>query len=195
MTETIRPISTIARDIAREWKAVNYAAVPYLRELRYFDTVTDTDRLTGFAVAPSIIRGFLGSSSSFRGDTAAALKNELRAHIGEKPVTPRKPSGATRPDHYDVLVLRENGEISAYRHRKSKASAVSLARHCVKYGRGAETVDAWRVVAVSKRNIRTTAVEKILCGGSVSASGVGDYDTSERVARGFDGKRGAFDGD
>ena len=96
MAETIRPISTIARDIAREWQTVNYAAVPYLRELRYFDTVTDTDRLTGFAAAPSIIRGFLVNASSFRGEAAAALKNELRSHIGEKPVTPRKKKTARK---------------------------------------------------------------------------------------------------
>jgi len=177
MTETIRPISTIARDIAREWKAVNYAAVPYLRELRYFDTVTDTDRLTGFAAAPSIIRGFLGSSSSFRGDTAAALKNELRAHIGEKPVTPRKASGEKRPNHYEALLLWESGSISTRRFT-SKGKALDWVRTVSRRGMEGVSVDAWRIHAYAKiTGERTIVAEKLL------------------VARGMDGSRGAHDGD
>ena len=37
----MQSISTIAREISREWKNVNYAAKPYLQAMHSLDTVND----------------------------------------------------------------------------------------------------------------------------------------------------------
>jgi hypothetical protein len=36
-----RPLSNIAHDIKRDWKPVNYAAVPYLAAMLQMDKITD----------------------------------------------------------------------------------------------------------------------------------------------------------
>ena len=181
----MRPISDIAKDIRREWRSVNYAAAPYLDELRYLDTIDTTDRTTGFQAGASIIRGFLGSATAFKGETARNLKNELRAHIGDAPVKARNTSGAQRPKSYTVLILWEDGEISQMHGRKSKAEAVKLAKHAVKYGRydGGDSerlsVDAWRIVGVMRDGSKHTVETKILIHSHLGSE---IPDTEDRLA-------------
>lgn len=77
----MQTISTIAREISRDWKNVNYAAKPYLDAMRYVDTATDK---YGFDNAGSIVRYFLANASGYRGDTAKAHKAALKAIVGIK---------------------------------------------------------------------------------------------------------------
>ena len=71
-----RPISTIARDISRDWKNVNYAARPYLDEMFSIETINDK---YGYDSAKSIVAYFLGNAGSWRGETAKSIKAELKA--------------------------------------------------------------------------------------------------------------------
>jgi len=70
-----RPIATIAADISRDWKKVNYAAVPYLRAMSCLNTRSDK---YGEDDAIGIIVYFLANATSWRGVTAKAIKAELR---------------------------------------------------------------------------------------------------------------------
>lgn len=77
--EALRPISSIAYDIRKEWGAkTNYAAKPYLSALMGFETINDN---YGFDSARSVVLYFLGNAASFRGERAKALKAELKAHL------------------------------------------------------------------------------------------------------------------
>lgn len=71
-----RPISTIAREIRRDWKNVNYAARPYLDAMFSLDTINDK---YGYDSAKSIVAYFLGNAGSWRGETAKSIKAELRS--------------------------------------------------------------------------------------------------------------------
>ena len=78
----IRPISSIARDIASEWSkaknGINYAAKPYLSAMRSLSGIKDQ---YGLDDARSIVNYFLCNASGFRGGNAKNLKNELKAHL------------------------------------------------------------------------------------------------------------------
>ena len=74
----MRPINQIAQDIRKEWKNVNYAAKPYLFAM--FE-LTDKNSRCGYDNANSIILYFLSNASTFRGQRAKDLKNELKQHI------------------------------------------------------------------------------------------------------------------
>jgi len=79
MTTEIRLISTIAREIRADWKKVNYAAEPYLREMARVERLDSRDPDLGFPGAgTNFVLGFLGNASSWRGDTAKRVKAELR---------------------------------------------------------------------------------------------------------------------
>ena len=71
-----KPINLIANEIRREWKNVNYAAQPYLSAMLLLSSVNDS---YGYDSASSIIRYFLSNASSFRGEKAKELKNELKS--------------------------------------------------------------------------------------------------------------------
>ena len=73
-----RPISTIARDIRRDWQRVNYAAQPYLAAMECLDSPSDT---YGLDDAKSIVRYFLSNAASWRGARARAIKAELKATL------------------------------------------------------------------------------------------------------------------
>jgi hypothetical protein len=77
----MQTISTIARDISREWKNVNYAAMPYLEAMRSLDSVNDH---YGFDSARSVVSYFLCNAAGYRGDAAKAHKAALKAIIGIK---------------------------------------------------------------------------------------------------------------
>jgi len=75
-----RPISEIARDIARNWSNTNYAAVPYLSAMLSLNRITDNYYDD---TGKTVVRYFLANASTFRGDAAKALKAELKAALGE----------------------------------------------------------------------------------------------------------------
>jgi hypothetical protein len=77
----MQTISTIAREISRDWKNVNYAAKPYLNAMRSLDSANDS---FGYDSAKSIVSYFLCNASGYRGDTAKAHKAALKAIVGIK---------------------------------------------------------------------------------------------------------------
>ena len=77
----MQSISTIAREISREWKNVNYAAKPYLQAMHSLDSVSDS---FGYDSAKSVVSYFLANASGYRGDTAKARKAALKAIVGIK---------------------------------------------------------------------------------------------------------------
>lgn len=77
----MQSISTIAREISRDWKNVNYAAKPYLEAMRSLDSVNDSYYQDS---AKSVVSYFLANASGYRGDTAKAHKAALKAIVGIK---------------------------------------------------------------------------------------------------------------
>lgn len=74
-----RPISTIAREIQKDWGAkVNFAAKPYLAAMMQLDTISDK---CGYDSAKSIITYFLCNAGTWRGETAKRIKTELKAMV------------------------------------------------------------------------------------------------------------------
>lgn len=76
-----RPISTIARDIRKEWAKVHFTAEPYLSAMFYLNSIDD---MFDQDSAKSIILYFLGNAASFRGPKAKELKAELKKIAGIK---------------------------------------------------------------------------------------------------------------
>ena len=78
-TETLRPLSTIAREILRECPPkARWAANPYLEAMRSLDTVSDR---YGMDDGRSVVLYALSNLTSWRGDTARACKTELKQHL------------------------------------------------------------------------------------------------------------------
>jgi hypothetical protein len=71
-----RPLSTIARDIRRAWPRVYFAAVPYLEAMASLNSINDKYM---YDDARGIVRYFLANAAQFRGESAKALKAELKA--------------------------------------------------------------------------------------------------------------------
>ena len=82
MTTILRPISCIAYDIQKEWgNKTNYAAKPYLSAMKGLNSISDS---YGYDSARSIVLYFLGNASTFRGEEAKSLKEELKQHLNQK---------------------------------------------------------------------------------------------------------------
>jgi replicative DNA helicase len=81
MDITMQSISTIAREISREWKNVNYAAKPYLQAMYSLDSVKDSYYEDS---AKSIVSYFLCNASGYRGEAAKAHKAALKLICGIK---------------------------------------------------------------------------------------------------------------
>jgi hypothetical protein len=82
-----RPLYEIAQDIRRDWGAnVNYAAKPYLDAMRELTSITDQYYEDS---AKSIVAYFLSNASSWRGETAKAIKAELKALLSGKTASKR----------------------------------------------------------------------------------------------------------
>lgn len=77
----MQSISTIAREISRDWKNINYAAKPYLEAMRSLDSASDS---FGYDSAKSVVSYFLANASGYRGDAAKAHKAALKAIVGVK---------------------------------------------------------------------------------------------------------------
>jgi hypothetical protein len=77
----MKTISTIAREISREWKNVNYAAKPYLQAMYSLDSVNDSYYQDS---AKSVVSYFLANAGGYRGEAAKAHKAALKAIVGLK---------------------------------------------------------------------------------------------------------------
>jgi hypothetical protein len=76
-----RPLHEVARDIRNDWKNPYFGAKPYLDAMATLDSINDN---YGWDSADSIVRYFLGNASTWRGETAKAIKKELKAMVGLK---------------------------------------------------------------------------------------------------------------
>lgn len=70
----MRPLYEIASEIRKDWKKVNFAAVPYLSAMRGLDSVNDS-------YGKSVVLYFLANAGSWRGETAKRIKAELKVMI------------------------------------------------------------------------------------------------------------------
>lgn len=77
-TENKRPLYTIASEIRKDWKKVNYAAKPYLEAMA---GLGDINSAYGYDQGKSIVRYFLSNASTWRGDTAKRIKTELKSML------------------------------------------------------------------------------------------------------------------
>ena len=73
-----RNIHEIAADIRKDWKNVNYAAEPYLDAMGSLSSIDSKYFLDD---ARSILRYFLSNASTWRGDSAKAIKAEIKLMI------------------------------------------------------------------------------------------------------------------
>jgi hypothetical protein len=78
-----RSLSSIAREICKDWPKVNYAAKPYLCAMQ---TMGDIRESYGYDSGKSIVLYFLSNASSWRGETAKRIKAELKSMCDNKPV-------------------------------------------------------------------------------------------------------------
>ena len=74
----VRSISTIAFEIASDWKKVNFAARPYLDAMYSLEKITDN---YGFDSARSVVTYFLCNASSWKGEVAKRVKAELKSML------------------------------------------------------------------------------------------------------------------
>ena len=73
-----RSLSTIAHDIRIDWVKPYFGAVPYLDAMETLNTIRDTYY---YDDASDIVRYFLANATSWKGDTARAIKAELKAML------------------------------------------------------------------------------------------------------------------
>lgn len=77
----MRNISLIAMEIDEDWRAVNYAAKPYLDAMFSLNSIKDA-----FHMDPgsSIVAYFLSNASAWRGPKAREIKKELKDLLAGK---------------------------------------------------------------------------------------------------------------
>jgi hypothetical protein len=73
-----RSLNTIHRDITNDWAKPYFGAVPYLDAMRHLDTMRDKYY---YDDAESVVRYFLSNATSWKGETARAIKAELKAML------------------------------------------------------------------------------------------------------------------
>lgn len=72
-------ISQLAREIKKDWKKVNYGAVPYLQAMLSLESVDDK---YGCEDGKGIVLYFLSNAGTWRGEVAKVMKAELKARCG-----------------------------------------------------------------------------------------------------------------
>lgn len=80
MNENKRTFQQIAKDIKSTWLNVYFGAVPYLEAMLKLDT-TDPNAMYYHDRAEDIALYFLANASTFRGNDARKLKEELKKLI------------------------------------------------------------------------------------------------------------------
>ncbi len=77
-----KTISQLAYDIRKDWGAkVNFGAKPYLNAMATIDSVNDQ---YGMDSGKSIVLYFLSNAGTWKGETAKAIKKELKKRCGIK---------------------------------------------------------------------------------------------------------------
>jgi hypothetical protein len=71
-------LSEIAMEVRRDWKKVNFGAKPYLDAMATLQSVDDNYILDS---GRSIVMYFLSNASTWRGETAKAVKKELKKRL------------------------------------------------------------------------------------------------------------------
>ncbi len=74
----VRPLSTIALEVSRDWRKVYFGACPYLNAMFSLDKITDEFYADS---ASSVVRYFLSNATTWRGLTARRVKAELKAML------------------------------------------------------------------------------------------------------------------
>lgn len=75
MEKTVRPVYEIAREIRKDWKKVNFGAVPYLDAMSSLTSINDN---YGMDSGKSIVLYFLSNAQTWKGDNAKRIKQELK---------------------------------------------------------------------------------------------------------------------
>lgn len=75
------PIAQIADIIRRDWKPMNYAAVPYVQAMLTLPTIESS---YGADDGKGIVLYFLSNASTWRGPVAKLVKAELKKRVGVK---------------------------------------------------------------------------------------------------------------
>lgn len=70
-----RSLSEIAYEIKQDWKKVYFGAAPYLNAMFSLDDIKDN---YGLDSGREIVAYFLSNATSWRGETAKRIKNELK---------------------------------------------------------------------------------------------------------------------
>lgn len=70
----VRPLYEIAAEIRKDWKKVNYAAVPYLDAMSSLSSIKDNYY---YDSGVSVVLYFLCNANSWRGEVARRVKKEL----------------------------------------------------------------------------------------------------------------------
>jgi hypothetical protein len=73
-----RSINIIARDISSDWAKPYFGAVPYLDAMHSLSTIHDTYY---YDDASDVVRYFLANANTWKGETARAIKAELKAML------------------------------------------------------------------------------------------------------------------
>ena len=70
-----RSLNAIHRDIYNNWQKPYFGAKPYIDAMRHLDTIHDKYY---YDDAESVVRYFLANATSWKGETARAIKAELK---------------------------------------------------------------------------------------------------------------------
>ena len=73
-----RSLNTIANDIRKDWAKPYFGAVPYLDAMETLNTIRDSYYYDN---ASDIVRYFLSNATTWKGETARAIKAELKAML------------------------------------------------------------------------------------------------------------------
>jgi hypothetical protein len=73
-----RSLNTIAKEIRSDWTKPYFGAVPYLDAMLHLDTIRDSYY---YDDAASVVRYFLANATTWKGETARAVKAELKSML------------------------------------------------------------------------------------------------------------------
>jgi len=77
----MRTLDVIAAEIRLNWTKVYFGALPYLEAM---ESLKSTNDMFGCDDAKSVVSYFLCNSTTWRGETARRIKNELKQLINHK---------------------------------------------------------------------------------------------------------------
>ena len=74
----VRPLFQIAADILHNWPRASQHALPYIFAMRHLNTLGDS---YGADSAQSVVLYFLSNASTWRGEDARRIKDELKTML------------------------------------------------------------------------------------------------------------------